>query len=156
MIIKERTSFRNAAKILRDRGALEACHALVTDFDGQLKDKSKRLHELGFKGEVQIEIKGLRNPRFDAFHQDWKIGVELEKREQMNVRSHLLFTEIAYLKEMIEVAVYILPIRDKGKNQGTKANYGRTLNELSDNTEIFSIEYFQLTVPIYLLGYDQK
>lgn len=149
MKIDKECSIRKAAELLDKKGALKTCRVLVEKCDGQLKDEPELLEELGFEAETPISVKGLR-PRFDAFHGSWKIGVELEKREQMNVRSHLLFTEIAFRKKLIDVAVYILPVR--GENQGKKANFTRTRRELTE-TELFSEEYFPLMVPIYLIGY---
>ena len=67
-------------------------------------------------------------------------------REQMNVRSHLLFAEVAYQKGLIEIGVFILPM----KGQGT---FGRTVREVT-KYDVFT-KYFPLQVPLYLIGCEQ-
>lgn len=100
------------------------------------------MRALGFEPQWSFDAGGNR-PRFDAYSQEWKVGIEREMREQMNVRSHLLFTEVAYQKGLIEIAVFILPM----KGQGT---FRRTVQEVT-KCEVFT-KYFPLRVPLYLIG----
>ena len=142
-IIKE-YSIRNAQKILKKRGALEACRALAMQVQGDPSKNKKLKTKLGFGDQVTINV-GDNEPQLDAYSKTWRVGVEREYREQMNVRSHLLFTEIAYKIGKIDVGVYISPIENNGK-----AEFGRTRREISEY-KIFN-EYFPLTVPLYLIG----
>jgi hypothetical protein len=103
------------------------------------------LRALSFEPEWSFNAGGNR-PRFDAYSEQWKVGIEREMRQQMNVRSHLLFTEMAYRKGLIEIGVFILPM----KGQGT---FGRTVRELT-KCEVFT-KYFPLQVPLYLIGCGQ-
>lgn len=148
MQVSKTYSVRNAKKILSDKKMIENLHTLLSKYESneQLKDNPKVLKDYKFKPEVVIPVDGL-NPRFDAYREDLKIGVELEKREQMHVRSHLLFTEIAYQKNFIDLAVFILPIN------GNNANFNRCLKELTQ-TELFSENFFKLEVPLYVMGYS--
>lgn len=68
-------------------------------------------------------------------------------REQMNIRSHLLFAEIAYQKRIIEIGVFILPMKGKG-------TFGRTVREVTEYG-IFT-KYFPLKLPLYLIGCENK
>jgi hypothetical protein len=141
MQISKTHSVRNAELLLRQRGALEPCLAVARRCSGRPED-NETLRALGFEPEWSFDAGGNR-PRFDAYSQEWKVGIEREMREQMNVRSHLLFAEVAYQKGLIEIAVFILPM----KGQGT---FGRTVREVT-KYEVFT-KYFPLGVPLYLIG----
>ena len=142
MQISDTCSVRNAELLLRQRGALEACQALARRYSGQPEENKKLLHALGFEPEWSFDAGG-NHPRFDAYSREWKVGIEREMREQMNVRSHLLFAEVAYQKGLIEIGVFILPMKGEG-------TFGRTVKELT-KYHLFT-KYFPLRVPLYLIG----
>jgi len=114
-------------------------------YSGRPEEDEELLRALGFEPEWSFDAGGNR-PRFDAYSQKWKVGIEREMREQMNVRSHLLFAEVAYQKGLIEIGVFILPM----KGQGT---FGRTVREVT-KYDVFT-KYFPLQVPLYLIGCEQ-
>jgi hypothetical protein len=144
MQISETCSVRNAELLLRQRGALEPCLAVARCYFGCLED-NEILRALGFEPEWSFDAGGNR-PRFDAYSQEWKVGIEREMREQMNVRSHLLFAEVAYQRGLIEIGVFILPM----KGQGT---FGRTVREVT-KYDVFT-KYFPLQVPLCLIGCER-
>jgi hypothetical protein len=146
MRIVETHSVRNAKRLLKERGALSSCHAIVERYDGRPEENEDALRDLGFEPERSFNAGGNR-PRFDAFSQEWKVGIEREMREQMNVRSHILFAEIAYQKGLIEIGVFILPMRGKG-------TFGRTVREVTEY-DVFT-EYFPLELPLYLIGCETE
>lgn len=122
------------------KGLLSQCQeiALIWDKPG----RERRLEELGWETEYTFSVGELR-PRFDAFKN--QVGFEHEKREQMNVRSHLLMTEVAYRKKIIDVCVFVIPA-------GRDASVKRTERELKG--ELFT-HYFPLQVPVYLIEYSE-
>ena len=145
-IVKEQSI--RAAKEIMDKEAIEASKRLARECTGDSKrSHGELLEEIGFNDSTRIHMNGNKS-HFDAYSEKWKVGIEREMREQMNVRSHLLFADIAYQTGMIKATVFILPI--KGKN--TKADFSRTLNDLIDS-ELFA-KYFPLEVPIYLIGVE--
>ena len=144
MIIEEEYSIRNTKEQLLERGALEACKSLARQFEGDPSKNNSLRTDLGFPDSTVIEI-GDNRPQFDAYSKNWKVGIEREMQQQMNVRSHLLFTEMAFQIGKIEIGVYILPMENNGKAQFT-----RTKREISEY-KIFT-KYFPLTVPLYLIG----
>ena len=145
MQISDTCSVRNAEFLLQQRGALEPCQAVARRYSGRPEENDELLRALGFEPEWSFGAGGNR-PRFDAYSQEWKVGIEREMREQMNVRSHLLFAEVAYQKGLIEIGVFILPM----KGQGT---FGRTVQEVT-KYEVFT-KYFPLQIPLYLIGCEQ-
>lgn len=147
MIIVEDCSIRNAKNLLEERGALVACRQLAIECEGDPSKNKDLVHCLGFRGKTTIPI-GDNRPKLDAYSSKWKVGVEREFQEQMNVRSHLLFTEIGHQLGMIEIGVYILSISN------SKANFKRTFNELTEY-DIFT-KYFPLTVPLYIIGCEYE
>jgi hypothetical protein len=132
--------------LLKERGALPYCHAIVERYGGRPEENEDVLRDLDFEPQWSFNAGGNR-PRFDAFSQEWKVGVEREMREQMNVRSHVLFAEIAYQKDLIEVCVFILPMSGK-------ATFGRTVREVTEY-DVFT-EYFPLELPLYLIGCESE
>lgn len=142
MQIIDTHSVRDAKLLLRHREALEPCHKVARRYDGMSKETGKLLRDLGFEPQWPFDAGG-NHPRLDAYHHEWKVGIERERGEQMNARSHLLFTEIGFRKGLIEVGVFILPIKGQ-------ATFGRTVREVTEY-EIFT-EYFPLRVPLYLIG----
>jgi len=138
-------SVRDAETILRQRDALAACRAVASRWSGTPKQNSALLLSLGFEPEWSFGAGGNR-PRFDGYSEKWKVGIEREMREQMNVRSHLLFTEIAFQKGLIDVGVFILPMAGQGR-------FVRTVRETTE-FEIFT-RYFPLEVPLYLIGCER-
>jgi hypothetical protein len=145
MLIIATHSVRNAKQLLKERGALFACHAIVERYDGRPEENEEALRELGFEPEHSFDAGGNR-PRLDAFSPEWRVGVEREMREQMNVRSHLLFAEIAYQKGLIEIGVFILPMSGKG-------TFDRTVREVTEY-DLFT-KHFPLELPLYLIGVER-
>jgi len=143
MRIVETHSVRDAESLLRQRGALEPCLTVARCSPADLKD-NEFLGTLGFVAEWSFDAGGNR-PRFDAYSQQWRVGIEREMCEQMNVRSHLLFAEIAFQKGIVGVCVFILPM----KGQGT---FDRTVREVT-KYDLFT-KYFPLQVPLFLIGCD--
>jgi hypothetical protein len=146
MRIAETHSVRKARQLLKERGALRPCHAIVERYGGRPEENKDVLRDLGFEPERAFDAGGNR-PRFDAFSEEWRIGVEREMREQMNVRSHMLFAEIAYQKGVIEIGVFILPMSGKG-------TFGRTMREVTEY-DVFT-EHFPLELPLYLIGCENE
>ena len=138
MSIVETHSGRDAEQLLKDCGARCPCHAIAEEYRGRPEENVDVLHELGFEPEHSFDAGGNR-PRFDAYSPTWKVGVEREMREQMNVRSHLLFAEIAYQKDIIDVGVFILPMHGK-------ATFERTVREVTQY-EVFN-NVFPLELPL--------
>lgn len=133
---------RDAEFLLSQRGALEPCRTVAQHYSGSTGVIKELLRNLGFEPQMRFDAGG-NHPRLDAQHPEWKVGIELEMGEQMNARSHLLFTEIAFQKELVEVGVFILPMKGQ-------ASFGRTMREVTEY-EIFT-KYFPLRVPLYLIG----
>lgn len=113
------------------------------------------LDEFDWITEYVISI-GDNRPRFDGYKD--KVGIEHEAREQMNVRSHLLWMEAANQQEKndhkldsfatgIELGVFIIPRGTDG------ASVDRTKRELED--DIFS-KYFSIECPIVLIEYSTE
>ena len=86
---------------------------------------------------------GANRPRLDAYKNG--IGIEHEAREQMNVRSHLLFSDAMLKQGDIDALVVII----SKENHATKQ---RTVNELRDT--IFT-EHHPLEVPVLVSEYDR-
>jgi len=148
-IIKEQ-SIRAANELLKEKDLLDDCRALARKCEGDPKRSHKDLvNELGFGDPPTIPMRG-NKPQLDAYHGKEKVGIEREMREQMNVRSHLMFAEVGYQEGYLDVIVFILPT----KNENDKATYERTLHELIDS-ELFT-KYFQLDVPTYLIGVESE
>lgn len=110
------------------------------------------LDEFGWITEYVVSI-GDNRPRLDGYKDE--VGIEHEAREQMNVRSHLLWLEAAYQQERsgdglnsfatgIELGIFIIPTDTEG------ASAIKTKRELED--EIFS-RYFPIECPIVLVEY---
>jgi hypothetical protein len=129
-----------------ERGALPTCHAIANRYDGRPEENEEVLQDLGFEPDHPFEAGGNR-PRFDAYSREWKVGIEREMREQMHVRSHMLFAEIAYQKGLVEVSVFVLPMSSKG-------TFGRTVREVT-KYDVFT-EYFPLEMPLYLIGCEKE
>ena len=145
MRISDTCSVRNAELLLRQRGALEPCRAVARRYSGLPQENQELLRALGFEPEWSFDAGGNR-PRFDAYSQKWKVGIEREMQEQMNVRSHLLFVEVAYQMGLIEIGVFILPMKGQ-------ATFRRTKREVTE-CDLFT-KYFPLQVPLYLIGCEQ-
>jgi len=111
-------------------------------YSGLPEQNQGLLRALGFEPEWSFEAGGNR-PRFDAYSQRWKVAIEREMQEQMNVRSHLLFIEVAFQLGLIDIGVLILPM----KGQGT---FRRTVREVT-KYDVFT-KHFPLEVPLYLIG----
>ena len=108
--------------------------------------RTRRCYKILVSPDHPFEAGGNR-PRFDAYSREWKVGIEREMREQMNVRSHMLFAEIAYQKGLVEVSVFVLPMSSKG-------TFGRTVREVT-KYDVFT-EYFPLEMPLYLIGCEKE
>jgi len=139
--ISDTYSLRDEELLLRQRGALEACHDVVRRWSDSAEVKAQLLHGSRFKAEWRFDAGG-NNPRFDAYCQRWKVGIEREMRQQMNVRSHLLLTEVAFRTGLIDVAVFIL-------RMDGQARFRRIVNEVS-KYDLFT-KYFPLQMPLYLI-----
>ncbi len=143
MRITDTSSIREGEQLLKEKELVEECRKIAENWCTDKDNNRKRIEDMGWDCEHTFSV-GCNRPRFDAFKNG--VGLEHEKGEQMNVRSHLLFMEVAFRKRIIDVGVFILPDR------GYDANVRRTKRELKD--EIFT-KYFPLTVPVYLLGYKE-
>jgi len=144
MEIVDTYSVRDAESLLRAKGALEAC-LNVARRCSKLDKQPQLLHTLGFEPRWGFDAGGNR-PRFSGYSAHWKVGIIQEMREQMNIRSRLLFTEIAHQKGLVEVAVFILPVTGQG-------TFDRTVRELTQ-FEVFT-RYFPLQVPVFLIGCER-
>lgn len=96
----------------------------------------------GWETEYEVTV-GKNRPRLDAYKDG--VGIEHEAREQMNMRSHLLFADAMFQQGDIEVLVVIIPA-------GNDASKRRTANELHD--DIFT-EHHPLDVPVLVIEYDR-
>lgn len=144
MEITEEVSIRKGKLILKKKGLLAECLEIALFWSKLSKgNREKRLEELGWRTEYEFSVGQLR-PRFDAFKS--RVGLEHERRQQMNVRSHLLMTEVAYWEGIIDACVFIIPA-------GRDASVERTERELKG--ELFT-HYFPLQVPLYLIEYGKS
>lgn len=142
--ITEEVSIRDAESILKDKGLYQELRTLASEIGETGADSTKRkerFQAFGWELEYGYSI-GNNRPRFDAFKN--RVGVEYERREQMNVRSHLLMMEAAYRQDLIDVGVFIIP-------SGRDASVSRTENELRD--ELFTY-YFPIYSPVYLIEHE--
>jgi hypothetical protein len=142
--ITETESVRNGARILRENGLFDEIHAMIKEMAttaGTDTAVKRVMDEYDWTTDKVIAVGGNR-PRLDGFKA--RVGIEHEKKEQMNVRSHLLFGEAIYQQNEIDIWVGIIPT-------GSDATVGRTAREF--NYAIFT-EYFPLEVPAYLIGYE--
>jgi hypothetical protein len=99
------------------------------------------LAQFNWETEYAFSI-GRNRPRFDGFKN--RVGLEHETREQMNIRSHLLWAEAGYQSDEIDVSVFVIP-------SGNDGSVSRTARELND--EIFT-QYFPIECPLLLVEYD--
>jgi hypothetical protein len=135
-------SIRDGAAILREKGLLEEIErmcAKIADDEGW----TEVLTDHDWETERVVTV-GDNRPRLDGFKDG--IGLEHESREQMNVRSHLLWMEAAFQKAIVDTGVFIIPA-------GPNASVKRTNNELND--EIFT-DYFPIECPLYLVEYEPR
>ena len=134
-------SYEEAESVVEERAMTVEIEKLVAEFAETDEKPARVLERHGWETEETVAV-GANKPRFDGVKN--RIGLEHERREQMNVRSHLLWTEAALRKNVIDAAVFIIPA-------GNKASIDRTFRELND--EIFT-RFFPITCPILLIQYD--
>jgi len=94
--ITEEASIRDAESILRNKELHQELRTLASEIGKMGADsteRKERFQAFGWELEYSYSI-GNNRPCFDAFKN--RVGVEYERREQMNVRSHLLMMEAAY------------------------------------------------------------
>jgi hypothetical protein len=126
---------------LRDKGLYQEFRTLASEIgetEADATERKERFQAFGWELEYRYSI-GNNCPRFDAFKN--RVGVEYERREQMNVRSHLLMMQTAYRKDLIDVGAFIIP-------SGRDVSISRTENELCD--ELFTY-YFPIYSPVFLV-----
>ena len=139
---------------LEDQKISDEIETLCKTLATTQKSPEAILGEFNWITEYVVGI-GENRPRFDGFKQG--IGLEHEAREQMNVRSHLLWMEAAYQKGKsedgaetfytgIDMGIFIIPTETRG------ASVDRTKSELKD--EIFT-RHFPIECPIVLIEYDR-
>lgn len=132
-------SIRDARTILQDKEVLGDVTTVVDELaDGATLEEAFT----GWETEYEV-IVGKNRPRLDAYKDG--VGIEHEAREQMNMRSHLLFADAMFQQGDIEVLVAIIPT-------GNNASKRRTANELRD--AIFT-EHHPLDVPVLVIEYDR-
>lgn len=132
-------------KKLKEKGLLDEVYQLLEklDFNTTLKQNKDILSYHQFTLAEKVPIEGI-NPELEAFNRDNKIGLKVQRNEQIDVRSDLLFAEIGYRKDFMDFFIYVL------KNSGN-ANFNRVRNELQ--SDLFS-HYFPVTIPLCLVGYS--
>jgi hypothetical protein len=138
---------------LENKGLSDKIETLCDNFAATTENPETILDEFGWITEYVINI-GSNRPRLDGYKNG--VGIEHEAREQMNVRSHLLWMEAAYQQEKsengldssatgLDAGIFIIPTDAGG------ASVDRTKRELED--EIFT-RHFQIECPIVLVEYD--
>jgi hypothetical protein len=139
--ITEVVSVNDGKEILRQKALLDQIGEMCDLWRNQEGGPNPVLAEFDWKTEYVFSI-GQNRPRFDGFKD--RVGLEHETREQMNVRSHLLWIEAGYQSDEIEAGVFVIP-------SGNYGSVSRTARELND--EIFT-EYFPIKCPLLLVEYD--
>ena len=139
--ITEVESINSGLEILRQKGLLDEIGEMCDLWRSQEGGPNPILAEFDWETEYRFSI-GPNRPRFDGFKN--QIGLEHETREQMNIRSHLLWAEAGYQSDEIDASVFVIP-------SGNYGSVSRTARELND--EIFS-KYFPIDCPLLLVEYD--
>lgn len=104
---------------------------------------TQKVSEYGSKScNALLTRLGRNRPRFDGFKK--RVGLEHETREQMNIRSHLLWAEAGFQTDVIDAGIFVIP-------SGNFGSVSRTNRELND--EIFT-EYFPIECPLLLVEYN--
>lgn len=145
-------SVNDGLSIIQEKGLSQETQNLCEELAEESNELTSTLEEFGWTTEYTIRI-GKNRPRFDGFKES--VGLEHESREQMNVRSHLLWMEAAYQREKsdtgleslsrgIEAGIFIIPADND-------ASVERTKRELGD--KIFT-KYFPIECPIVLIEYQ--
>lgn len=134
-------SINGGREILRQRGLLEEVGEMCEAWRQRERDPNAILSEFGWETEFVFSV-GENRPRLDGFKD--RVGLEHETREQMNVRSHLLWSEAGFQDGVIDAAVFVIPT-------GNYGSVGRTQRELND--EIFST-HFPIECPLLLVEYE--
>lgn len=109
------------------------------------KENKDLIEQHGFELGWKIPLDGI-DTELNAYHKEYKIGLKVQKAEQIDVRSDLLFMEIGHQKGYLASCFYILPFRRRN------ANFKRVVNELTQ-TEVFS-KFFPIELPMFLIGYQ--
>lgn len=147
------TSVNGGLSKLKNKGFSDEIKMLCDALAETSENPETVLDEFGWITEYVVSIGGNR-PRFDGYKNG--VGIEHEAREQMNVRSHLLWMEAAYQQQEsdggldslatgIDVGVFIIPTDTRG------AKLDRTKRELGD---VIFTQHFPIECPIVLVEYD--
>lgn len=137
-----RVSSVNAGQeILQEKGLLDELRDLCAAWSSYDGPPNNVLRQFDWETEYSFPI-GRNRPRFDGFKD--RVGLEHETREQMNIRSHILWMEAGFQTDVIDTGVFVIP-------RGSYGSVRRTENELHD--DIFT-EHFPIDCPLVLLEYE--
>jgi hypothetical protein len=139
--ITDMESVNGGRRVISEKGLLNEVSEMCDSWRNRDGGPNKVLEEFGWDTEYTFAIGGNR-PRFDGFKQ--RVGLEHETREQMNIRSHLLWTEAGFQADVIDAGVFVIP-------SGNDGSVGRTYRELND--EIFA-KHFPIECPLLLAEYE--
>ena len=139
--ITEVRSVNERRDIFQQRGLVDEIGDMCELWREQQGSPNGVLAEFGWETEYTFSI-GNNRPRFDGFKN--RIGLEHETREQMNIRSHLLWAEAGFQSDVIDACVFVVP-------SGNDGSVRRTHRELND--EIFT-KHFPINCPFLLVEYD--
>lgn len=136
-------SVHDGLAILSEKGLSEEIGEMCEAWSSGDDSINGVLERFGWETEYSFAI-GRNRPRFDGFKS--RVGLEHETREQMNVRSHLLWTEAGFQSGVVEAAVFVIP-------SGNFGSVARTYRELND--EIFR-DHFPIECPLLLVEYNPE
>lgn len=148
--ITTETSIRGGEQLIRRKGLYQDLMNIVEEIapiqGSNATDKETQiqrvLDDFGWD-HTSTPVANYNRPQFDGMKLD--VALEHEAREQMNVRSHLLFLEAAFREGKSECAVMIIP-------QGEDAKVGRIEKEAMGEGKLFTY-HFPLFTPLFLIEY---
>lgn len=91
--------------ILHQKDLLDEVEEMYESWRDREGGPNKVLAEFDWETEYGFSI-GKNRPRFDGFEK--RVGLEHETREQMNIRSHLLWAETGFQRDAIDAGVFLI------------------------------------------------
>ena len=115
--VTQASSINDGQEIVQMKGLLDELHDLCAAWSSYAGPPNDVLRRFDWETEYGFAI-GENRPRFDGFKD--RVGLEHETREQMNIRSHILWMEAGFQTDVIDAGVFVIPRGGHGSVHRTR------------------------------------